>query len=74
MEGVEGDRAGDTSVYGTNQKALPDVEIKYKSDRNDQSIFNPGKIGEQMKGLIANLKPPKINKTVNEQQLRNNHG
>ena len=61
-------------MYGTNQKALPDVEIKYKSDRNDQSIFNPGKIGEQMKGLIANLKPPKINKTVNEQQLRNNHG
>ena len=41
------------------EKKLPDVEIKYKSEKNDQSIFNPNKIGEQMKGLIANLHSPK---------------
>ena len=29
------------------QQELPDVEIKYKSDRNDRSVFNPSDICQQ---------------------------
>lgn len=54
---------------------LPNVEIKYKSNANDQSVFNPSDILKQAKQIYQNIdgieKKFNNNSNVREESARN---
>ncbi len=54
---------------------LPNVEIKYKSTANDQSVFNPSDILKQAKQIYQNIdgieKKFNNNSNVREESARN---
>ena len=54
---------------------LPNVEIKYKSTANDQSVFNPSDILKQAKQIYQNIdgieKKFNNNSNVREESSRN---